>query len=65
MPNKKTVDSWDFNNIGYECEEGEVTKIWCKTCREFYSDASNKDSANVKSCIKGQLDVYVDGTTVI
>ena len=35
----------------------------CKTCREFYSDTSNKDSA--KSFIKGQLDAYVDGTTAI
>ena len=36
MPNRKTVESWGFNNLGYECNEfGEVTVIFCKTCHEY------------------------------
>ena len=65
MPRKKTADSWGLNNTEYKWEEGEIIKIWCKTCRKSYSDASNKDSPNAKSFIKGQLDAYVDGTNVI
>ena len=39
--------------------------MWCKTCRDFYFDASNKNSGNTKSFMKGHLDAYVHGTTVI
>ena len=36
MPNRKTVESWGFNNLGCECNEfGEVTVIFCKICREY------------------------------
>ena len=38
MPTKKTVEKWEFKALGYKCnEEGEVTLIFCKTCREYYS----------------------------
>lgn len=66
MPNKKKVKSWGFSSLGFDCgEEGEVTKIWCKTCREFYSDSKNKTNANLNSFIKGQQDKYVNGTSII
>ena len=65
MPTKKKVDSWGYSILGYEFEGNEVTKIWCKTCREFYSDTNNKESAHGKSFIKGQLDKYVEGTSVV
>ena len=36
MRNRKTIESWGFDNLGYECNEfGEVTVIFCKTCQEY------------------------------
>ena len=65
MPRKKKVDSWGFSCLGYDCNgEGEVIKIWCKTCREFYSN-NDVPSESKKSFIKGQVQKYVDGTTVV
>ena len=33
MRNRKTIESWGFDNLGYECNEfGEVTVIFCKIC---------------------------------
>ena len=34
--NRKTVESWGFDNLGFECNEfGEVIVVFCKTCREY------------------------------
>ena len=33
--------------------------------QEFYFDASNKNSGNTKSFMKGHLDAYVHGTTYL
>ena len=64
MPNTKTVESWDFNNLGYECSEfGEVTVIFCRTCHEYYS--TNAISPLSSTLIKWQVDKFVSGTNVV
>ena len=66
MPTKQKVDSLGYNTLGYECEGEEVVKIWCKTCRDFYSRENiSVGSSSSKSFIKGQVDKYVEGTTRI
>lgn len=63
MPNRKKVESWGFNNLGLECNEyGEVSLIFCKTCREYYS--SNEISSS-STFIKSQVDKFVAGTTIV
>ena len=65
MPNRKKVESWGFNNLGFECnDDGEVTMIFCKTCCEYYS--SNKISSSSSSTfIKAQVVKFVTGTNII
>ena len=63
MPNRKTVESWGFNNLGYECNEfGEVTVIFCRTCGEYYSTKAISSSSIL---IKLQVDKFVSGTNVV
>ena len=39
MLSKTTVEKWGFSCINFEADSHDnVTKIWCKICREFYSD---------------------------
>ena len=58
---------WRLPDVGYEKNENdEVTLIFCKTCREFFSDSNialleRKYGGNVKKEAKQ----YIDGTTVI
>lgn len=70
MVQRKTVESWGFSSLGFEINEfGEVVKIFCKTCREFYS--SEKEKNTMLSKVSGsskfidQSNAYIDGTTVI
>ena len=64
MPNRKTLESWGFSNLGYECNEfGEVTVIFCGTCREYYS--TNAISSSLSTLIKSQVDKFVSGTNVV
>ena len=64
MPNRKTIESWGFNNLGYEGNEfGEVTVIFCRTCREYYS--TNAISSLSSTLIKLQVDKFVSGTNVV
>ena len=43
---KKTVDRWGYNNLGYEVDEdGDVTLIYCKTCRDYYSSPAGTSSS--------------------
>ena len=64
MPNRKTVESWSFNNLGYESNEfGEVTVIFCKTCRKYYS--TNTISSLLSTLIKLKVDKFVTGTNVV
>ena len=52
--------------MGYECnEEGEVTFVFCKTCREFYSDQRKHEVVGSSAFIKDQVDKYVTGTSVV
>lgn len=70
MVKQKTVEGWGFACLGFETNEyGEVTKMFCKTCREFYSsnNEQNKLSAKFKGSGKflEQSNAYVNGTRVI
>ena len=65
-PTKKTVEKWGFKALGYECnEEGEVTFVFCKTCREFYSDQRKHKVVGSSAFIKDQVDKYVTGTSAV
>ena len=64
MANRKTIESWGFNNLGYECNElGEVTVIFCRACCEYYS--TNAISSSSSYLIKSQVDKFVSGTNVV
>ena len=64
MANRKTVESWGFNNLGYECNEfGEVTVIFCRACCEYYS--TNAISSSSSYLIKSQVDNFVSGTNIV
>ena len=70
MVKQKTVEGWGFSSLGYETDEsGEVTKIFCKTCQEFYSvdEGQNELAAKCKGSAKflHQSNAYVNGTHVI
>ena len=64
MPNGKTVENWGFNNLGYECNEfGEVTVMFCRTCREYYSTKAISSSSS--TLIKSQVDKFVSGPNAV
>ena len=70
MVKRKTVEGWGFSCLGYEIDKsGKVMKIFCKTCREFYSleKEQNELAAKCKGSEKflEQSNAYVDGTHVI
>ena len=69
MVGKKTVENWGFQGLGYELDgEGEVSLIFCKTCREFYSSENEQRNLNAKHKSKklaDQNNVYIKGTSVI
>ena len=70
MVKQKTVEGWFFSCVGYEIDEsGEVMKIFCKTCWEFYSleKEQNELAAKYKGSEKflEQSNAYVNGTRVI
>ena len=70
MVKKKTVEGWGFSCLGYEIDKsGEVMKIFCKPCREFYSleKEQNELAAKCKGSEKflEQSNAYVNGTCVI
>ena len=64
IPNRKTVESWGFNNLGCECNEfDEVTVIFRQKCREYYS--TNAISSSSSTLIKSQVDKFVSGTNAV
>ena len=69
MVRKKTVENWGFQCLGYELDsEGEVSLIFCKTCREFYSSENEQRNLNAKHKSKkfaDQNNVYIKGTSVV
>ena len=59
MVKMKTVLPWNFSCLEYEANNtGEVTKIFCKVCREFFS--TKKKSTDLKGRVQGQLDKYIE-----
>ena len=47
MPHKNTVKAWGYDRLGYQCvDDGNVLRIWCKTCWEY------SEVADVKSLKK-------------
>ena len=64
MPKRKTVEIWDFNKLGSECDEyGKVNLIYCKTCHKYSS--SNNEVASSSNLIKAQVDKFITGMAVI
>ena len=58
MVKEKTVKAWNFSNLGYEINEaGDVTKIFCKICREHYENSSSTKDVHGK--VLGQVDKFI------
>ena len=65
MPSKKTVDNWGFLCLGYNIgDNGEVTLIWCKTCREFFH-YENKNAVHVKGIAAIGSETFIKGTATV
>ena len=65
MPSKKTVDNWGFPCLGYNIgDNGEVTLIWCKTCREFFH-YENKNAVHVKGIAAIGSETFIKGTATV
>ena len=62
MPSKTPVEKLGFSCTDYETDSHDNgTKIWCKICREFYSDqdASSQKKGVAKKC----ANLFVNGAT--
>lgn len=65
MPSKKTIEKWGFNCLGYECDsEGDVTKIWCKLCREYATLVTDIGHFK-KGVAKLSSEIFVKGTNIV
>ena len=56
----KTVKKWNYDWLSYEQEEGTVTKIWCKICREFPEEATRQQHNGQKQFV--DCEAYINGT---
>ena len=70
MVKRTTVENWGFSCLGMEIDDsGEVVRIFCKTCREFFSQEKEKNAmlSKVKGSKKfiNQSNAYIDGTAVV
>ena len=70
MVKRTTVENWSFSYLGMEIDDSEeVVKIFCKTCRECFSQ--EKGNKAMLSKVKGskkfinQSNAYFDGTAVV
>ncbi|XP_071958585.1 uncharacterized protein [Antedon mediterranea] len=65
MPSKKVVLKWGFDCLGYDVDEDDiVTKIWCKTCREFCEICEETPSMRARTgAVKP--DCFARGTSTI
>ena len=70
MVKLRTVQGWGFSCLEYEVnDEGEVNKIICKICREFYS--TEQEQKKLANKYKGsekfleQANAYVNGSSVV
>ena len=56
MPSETPVEKLGFSCIDYETDSHDnVTKIWCKICREFYSD---QDASSQKKVLQRNVPTY-------
>ena len=59
MPSLKTVKGWGFSILGIETVENkEVTKIFCKACREAFGDIATSNSSGF---IDKQREKFIQG----
>ena len=70
MVKLRTVQGWGFSCLEYEVnDEGEVNKIICKICREFYS--TEQEQKKLANKYKGsekfleQANAYVNDSSVV
>ena len=70
MAKLRTVQGWGFSCLEYEVnDEGEVNKIICKICREFYS--TEQEQKKLANKYKGsekflqQANAYINGSSVV
>ena len=70
MVELRTVQGWGFSCLEYEVnDEGEVNKIICKICREFYS--TEQEQKKLANKYKGsekflqQANAYVNDSSVV
>ena len=58
MVKRTTVENWGFSCLGMEIDDSdEVIKIFCKTCREFFSK-EKETNAMLLQCFKGITEIY-------
>ena len=70
MVKLRTIQGWGFSHLEYKVnDEGEVNKIICKICCEFYSiEQEQKKLANkYKGSEKflQQVNTYVNGPSIV
>ena len=67
MPSTKKVQAWGFKYVGLESDEnGEVTKVYCKICREYSALIGSGGITHNKEGIgKVATDVFVTGIKVV
>ena len=68
MVQRKTVEGWGYNSPGFELnEEGDVSLMFCKPCKEFYSSESQQKelSSKYKGKFLEQANAFVKGTNTI
>ena len=70
MVKLRTVQGWGFSCLEYEVnDEGEVNKIICKICREFYS--TEQEQKKLANKYKGsekflqQVNAYINGSSLV
>ncbi|XP_002130702.2 uncharacterized protein LOC100179588 [Ciona intestinalis] len=63
MVKASVIERWNLPEIGYEQnEKGNVTKIYCKLCKQVYAD---QYEITVHGAVVNQMRKWVDGTGVI
>lgn len=60
-----TVDSWGFDWLRYEANNKVVTKVWCCTCREYYSKHQGSIPLHAGQERLCNTEPYISGTTNI
>ena len=64
--NKNVIKKWGFDVLGYDVDEdNKVTKIWCKTCREYAELVGNARNLGKKGMAKLASETFIKGTSVL